>query len=106
MASSGVRCGVLTSDDRHQTEADLAAIGATAWLSGIVCADDGFPPKPAPDGFRALVASMGVRAEQAWMVGDSPGDEAVARRAGAARFVGVGAGFPGGIETVDDLVVH
>ena len=105
LTAAGLRCGVLTSDQRGQTESDLDEIGATPHLSGVVCADDGYPPKPDPAGFLALVASMGVPANRALMVGDSPGDEEVARRAGAFGFVAVGEGLPNAVETVGDLVV-
>ncbi len=104
-SGAGLRCGVLTSDDRRQTESDLDEIGALPFLGGIVCADDGYPSKPAPFGFQALIATLGVRADRALMVGDSPGDREVARRAGAFGFVAVGEGLPGSLETVDDLVV-
>ena len=105
LTAAGLRCGVLTSDQRGQTESDLDEIGATPHLSGVVCADDGYRPKPDPEGFLALVASMGVSANRALMVGDSPGDEEVARRAGAFGFVAVGAGLANAVETVGDLVV-
>jgi phosphoglycolate phosphatase len=80
---------VATSDDRRPTERTLATLGIADLLSGVVCADDGYRVKPAPDGFLALCRSIGIPPERAAMVGDSPADMAMGRAAGARRSIGV-----------------
>ncbi len=63
-------------------------------------------PKPAPDQLLAACDVLGVRPEDATMVGDSTWDEAAARAAGIA-FVGVTnsgpSEFPAGVPTVGTL---
>ncbi len=105
LMTAGLRCGVLTSDERAQTLDDLATIGAE--VRAVVCADDGFATKPAPDGFLALADLLGVEPSRLLMVGDSPSDRAAAEAAGAAGFVLVDARgtTPGSLRSIDEIEV-
>ena len=55
----------------------------------MVCGDDGFPMKPAPDPIFALCQALRTEPSRVAVVGDSPADLAMARAAGAGRVVGV-----------------
>lgn len=103
LTGSGLRCGVLTSDDRLPTLADLQAIGAS--VHAVVCADDGHPPKPHPAGFLALAETLGLAASRLLMVGDSPSDREAAEAAGAAGFVRLDARgtSPEAIASIDEI---
>jgi phosphoglycolate phosphatase-like HAD superfamily hydrolase len=58
----------------------------------LVCADDGLPPKPAPDMVWAVCQAMGVTPAQAVVVGDAVTDVKMARAAGVGLVVGVWSG--------------
>jgi phosphoglycolate phosphatase len=59
----------------------------------VVCADDGVANKPAPDPVLHLCAALGVPPSRTAVVGDSPADIAMGRRAGAGLVVGVRTGI-------------
>src|SRR5689334_7200291 len=48
LRASGRKVAISTIDDRDPTERTLAALGLTAAVDALVCADDGVPVKPAP----------------------------------------------------------
>lgn len=83
------RIAVVTTDDRAPTDATLRALGVRAHVEAMVCGDDGFAMKPAPDPVFALCQSFGTEPARVAVVGDSPADLAMARAAGAGRVVGV-----------------
>jgi len=58
-------------------------------VAGMVCGDDGFAMKPAPDPVFALCQALQTEPPRVAVVGDSPADIAMARAAGAGRVVGV-----------------
>jgi phosphoglycolate phosphatase len=100
LRSTGRRIAVATSDDRSPTLRTLAALSVADLVDAIVCADDGFPTKPAPDMVHHLCAGLGLAPEHAAVIGDSPADIAMGRAAGAGLVIGVRTG----IGTDDDLV--
>jgi phosphoglycolate phosphatase len=89
----------VTTDDRAPTDATLRAMGVRAAVEAMVCGDDGFPMKPAPDPVFAVCQAFATEPPRVAVVGDSPADLAMARAAGAGRFVGVLTG----VGTADDL---
>jgi phosphoglycolate phosphatase len=103
----GVRIAVATSDDRGPTEATLSGLGIRGAVDAIVCADDGLPVKPAPDGFLRLCAALDVEPARAAIVGDSTADAAMGRAAGAGLVVGVlsGVGSRAELEPLVDVVI-
>jgi len=101
---SGVRAGgrriaVVTTDDRAPTDATLRALGVREAVAAMVCGDDGFPMKPAPDAVFALCQALQTEPGRVAVVGDSPADLAMARAAGVGRAVGV----LSGVGTAADL---
>ncbi len=96
LAQAGYLLAVATTDHRAATEQHLARLGVTELLAAMICGDDGFPLKPAPDMALELCRRVGVRPEEAIMVGDSVADMRMARRAGLAGAIGVASGaMPG-----------
>jgi len=94
---------IATSDDREPTERTLAALGIGARVAALLCADDGFLVKPAPDGVRHLCAVVGIPPDRTVVVGDSPVDLAMGRAAGVRRVIGVltGVGDRASLDSAD-----
>jgi phosphoglycolate phosphatase len=107
LRSAGVRIGVLTTDVRAMTETMLSLIGAAGLVDALVCADDGLPFKPAPDGILALCEQVGAPPARAMIVGDAPTDLLAGRAAGVAACVGVmsGVGRRHDLEPLADVVL-
>ncbi|HEX7949071.1 MAG TPA: HAD family hydrolase [Candidatus Limnocylindrales bacterium] len=89
LRATGRRIAVATSDDRDPTERTLAALGLPGLIDAVVCADDGFPVKPAPDVIVHLCSTLGIEPARTAVVGDSVADLEMGRRAGAGLVVGV-----------------
>lgn len=85
----GIKLAVATSDNRELTEATLDALQIARFVSGLICADDGVPIKPAPDMIRALCRQLAVEPVDTVMVGDAVADVQMGRAAGAGLVVGV-----------------
>jgi phosphoglycolate phosphatase-like HAD superfamily hydrolase len=85
----GRRIAVVTTDDRAPTDATLRGLGVRAAVAAMVCGDDGFAMKPAPDPVFALCQALQTEPPRVAVVGDSPADIAMARAAGAGRAIGV-----------------
>jgi phosphoglycolate phosphatase len=85
----GRRIAVVTTDDRAPTDATLRALGVRDAVGAMVCGDDGFAMKPAPDPVFALCQALETEPPRVAVVGDSPADIAMARAAGAGRVIGV-----------------
>ena len=92
LRAGGRRIAVVTTDDRAPTDATLRALGARDAVEAMVCGDDGFPMKPAPDSVFAICQALQTEPPRVAVVGDSPADLAMARAAGAGLVVGVRSG--------------
>ena len=88
----GKRIAVVTTDDRAPTDATLRALGVRDRVEAMVCGDDGFAVKPAPDAVFAVCNAFRTEPGRVALVGDSPADLAMARAAGAGRVIGVRSG--------------
>jgi len=89
LREGGRRIAVVTTDDRGPTDTTLRALGVRDSVAAMVCGDDGFAMKPAPDPVFALCQALQTQPSRVAVVGDSPADIAMARAAGAGRVVGV-----------------
>ena len=92
LRATGRRIAVATSDDRGPTERTLDALGLSADVDAVTCADDGIATKPAPDAVTHICRLLGVPAARTAVVGDSPADLAMGRAAGAGLVLGVRTG--------------
>lgn len=91
--TGGRRIAVVTTDDRAPTEETLRHLGVRDQVAALVCGDDGFPVKPAPDAVFALCQALGTVPERVAVVGDSGADIAMGRSAGAGLVIGVRSGL-------------
>jgi phosphoglycolate phosphatase-like HAD superfamily hydrolase len=111
LRADGRRIAVVTTDDRAPTDATLRALGVRTLVGALVCGDDGFPMKPAPDPVFAVCQAMQVTPEQVAVIGDTPADIAMGLAAGAGLVIGVRTGVGGdadlaGANLVLDSVGH
>lgn len=89
-AGAGLRCAVVTSDDRRSVTDLFDVFDLHGLVAVIVGGDDTDRPKPAPDPLLLAAERLGVVPSRLLMVGDSTTDQGAARAAGCP-FVAVGA---------------
>ncbi|MEH1123216.1 HAD-IA family hydrolase [Micromonospora sp. CPCC 206061] len=100
LAAAGLPWGVVTSCPRPAALDRLDAAGLKA-PAVLVSADDVARPKPAPDGYRAGCARLGVPPSRVVVFEDAPAGIEAARTAGAAA---VAVGVPAdGLPWIADL---
>lgn len=87
---AGLRCAVVTSDDRRSVDDLFDVFDLHALVDVVVGGDDTNRPKPAPDPLLLAADRLGVVPSRLLMVGDSTTDQGAARAAGCP-FVAVGA---------------
>ena len=102
LRDSGRMIAVATTDDRAPTEATIAALGLAPAVATILCGDDDGPTKPAPEAFAAVCERSGRSVARSAMVGDTPADLEMGRRAGAGLVVAV----LSGVAAAADLAPH
>ncbi|HEX7286699.1 MAG TPA: HAD family hydrolase [Candidatus Angelobacter sp.] len=81
--SMNLPLALMTGKDRARTLEILGYFGLRHFFTGIVCGDDPYPGKPAPDGLWALAGILGVPADRLVIVGDSVLDVRCGLAAGA-----------------------
>lgn len=92
LRARGLRLGVATMDDTEVARAHAAWLGITRQLDFLAGADAGYGRKPEPGMVLAFCAACGLKPVQVAMVGDTPADLLMARRAGCAAAIGVATG--------------
>jgi phosphoglycolate phosphatase-like HAD superfamily hydrolase len=107
LQAAGVRVGVITTDQRAETEETLCIMGIAHLVDHVVCGDDGLPWKPDPDTLLVTCEQLGVEPARTAVVGDTAADLLMAQRAGAGLGVAVltGAGEREQLEAYADVVV-
>lgn len=88
LQAQGIRVGLVTSKSRATTWMAFDTTGIEPMLDAIVCAEDTGRNKPFPDPILRALQELGVGAESACYVGDSPYDLQAARAA-SVRSVAV-----------------
>jgi pyrophosphatase PpaX len=94
LAARGLRLGVVTSKLRHGAQRGLVRGGFDGLFDVVVSADDVREAKPHPEPVERALASLGIRAERAFMVGDSPHDLAAGKAAGTRTAAVAWGPFP------------
>jgi phosphoglycolate phosphatase len=92
MRSAGLKVALATADTRLPTQHALDALAIEALFDTVVCGDDGFALKPAPDMGLEVCRRLGVAPQEALMIGDTTSDLQMARRAGFGWAVAVTTG--------------
>ena len=93
LRSAGLAMAVVTSGSRARVTRELARFRVGDFFGALVCSEDAKRKKPHPEPLRLGLSRLGVGAEAAACVGDSPEDVEMARAAGVFS-VGVPGGFP------------
>ena len=106
LRDGGRRIAVATTDDRAPTDATLRHLGIRAHVAAMVCGDDGFALKPAPDAILALCQALQTTPDRVAVVGDSPADMAMGKAAGAGLVIAVRTGIGRDADLTEaDLIV-
>jgi phosphoglycolate phosphatase len=102
----GLSLAVCTNKPSRATEEVLGALGLTRFFDIVVGADDAPALKPDPAHVAVILTRLGLRPQQAVMVGDSINDVLSAKAAGVATVV-VSFGYARGAATElgADLVI-
>jgi len=82
------RIGLVSSGSRGRVLADLRRTGLDARMEVVISGEDVVERKPAPEGILQALDKLGVAADRAVYVGDTPIDQQTARAANV-RFVGI-----------------
>ena len=77
--------GLLTASDRTLADAALGRLGVLHFFDEVVTIDTDLPTKE--ERYGHLLCLLGVKAHQAVMVGDTPSDVEVAKKAGSRAIV-------------------
>lgn len=90
----GMAMAIVTSRHRESTLRALDLCGITDRFAVIVSPEDVASPKPHPEPVLFALERLGVAAEQAIFVGDSPHDMAAGREAGTRTAAALWGPFP------------
>ncbi|MEW6208888.1 MAG: HAD-IA family hydrolase [Acidobacteriota bacterium] len=82
LIAGGARIGVVSLKPRRAGEAELDITGLREKIISAVWGDDVERPKPEPDGVLRVMKSLDVDPRRTIVVGDSPSDILMGRRAG------------------------
>ena len=82
LVDAGLRVGVATADDRHNTERELIELGIDDVVNALRCGSDRGPVKPSGGVLSGICNEWDLEIEQVLYVGDSLGDRATAQNAG------------------------
>jgi HAD superfamily hydrolase (TIGR01509 family) len=105
LRARGLRIAIASSADPETLRDLLAIAGAPELAESAASSGDTDSSKPAPDVVCVALERVGVAAEAALMVGDTPYDVAAARRAGV-DFVGLRSGGWSEAALVGSLAVY
>jgi HAD superfamily hydrolase (TIGR01509 family) len=93
LGSDGLRLGVVTSGSRVRVARELVTLDLERLFTVLICSGEAARPKPAPEPLLLALEHLGVPAQEAAYVGDSPEDVQMARAAGVYA-IGIPGGFP------------
>lgn len=82
LSGRGVMKAVVSLKPRRAGERELDLTGLRSFIDLTVWGDDVERPKPEPDGVLRALGEFGVEARRALVIGDSPADILMGRRAG------------------------
>lgn len=107
LQAAGVRVSVITTDDQAETAETLRIMEVAHLVDLLVCGDDGWPLKPAPDMLLTACSRLAVEPARTLVVGDTVADLQMAQRAGAGLKVAVltGVGEPSLLRIHADVII-
>jgi HAD superfamily hydrolase (TIGR01509 family) len=77
-----LRCAIASSSPTDWVRGHLDRVGLLKWFHFISCADNGCPPKPSPEVYLRALKGLGVSADEAVAIEDSPNGVLATQRAG------------------------
>ena len=69
-----IKIAINTSDNRKNTEKCIKILEIQKYLDMVVCGDDGFKTKPAPNTIEYICNELGISPYETFMVGDTQAD--------------------------------
>jgi len=108
LQSVGALVAIVTTDHRAETGETMRIMGVEHLVDHLVCGDDGWPSKPAPDMLLAACEQLEIEPRRTIVVGDTQADLLMAERAGAGLRVAVltGPGDPALMAAHADVVIQ
>ncbi len=88
LSKAGFRLGIVTTKRWDTVSMGLELMGLKPFFESVITIDDVERPKPDPQPVEMALKELGVEANEAVMIGDSPSDIEAGRRAGT-KTVGV-----------------
>jgi phosphoglycolate phosphatase-like HAD superfamily hydrolase len=89
LQGAGIRLALATTDHRAETEETMRLLRIENLVDHLVCGDDGWPLKPAPDMLLAACDQLQIDPGRTVVVGDTLADMLMAQRAGSGLRVAV-----------------
>lgn len=108
LKSQGLQVAVCTSDTRASTEHTLRQLQLHKLVDAVLCGNDmDSQPKPSGSNIRQLCRKMGIKPQQAVVIGDTAADMEMGQAADAGLMIGVlsGIGNRLNLSPMSDLVV-
>ena len=93
LVSRGLATGIVTSGGRERVSRELEHHGVAQHVHASVYGCDVARKKPHPEGLELCLSRLGVAADRAVFVGDSPEDIEMAKAAGV-RSIAIPGGYP------------
>ena len=77
-----LRCAIASSSPMDWVRGHVERLELLKWFDFISCAENGCPPKPSPEVYLGALKGLGVSAEEALAIEDSPNGVLATQRAG------------------------
>lgn len=88
LKDSGIKMAIVTTRSKRETTRMLKKFSIDSYFGAVISRDDVVCGKPSPEPLIAALKTLGLKAEEAVMIGDMPTDIAAGKRAGT-RTVGM-----------------
>jgi phosphoglycolate phosphatase-like HAD superfamily hydrolase len=82
LKARGVHLALFTGKGIHTTNITMEQFGISPFFDCVVTGNDVVNHKPSAEGINKILRHFGLKADEALMVGDSPGDAIASREAG------------------------
>jgi len=92
LRAAGLRVALATADTRGPTQHALDSLAIGDLFDAVVCGDDGYALKPAPDMGLAVCKTLNIAPQETLMIGDTTSDLQMARQAGFGWAIAVTTG--------------
>ncbi len=105
LRGSGFSLAIATMDTRSETYSELQKLGILSLFDTIVAVDDVRKHKPDPEMILKICGILNISPERAVMVGDTPADLIMGKRAGVAAAIALTANSTAEVNSLADAVI-